>query len=123
MRAVSEAFARWAKDHQGKPCPSLANLGTLLDFDDARDGWGTPFGLTCDAQPSGHRIGILSAGPDRRFDSDDDVSSWKVKAVAGTLKGLRWSAVAETPGKPSKKIDKQQKSPTSNVTGMPTRRR
>ncbi len=120
MRAVAAAFTKWAKDNQGKACPSFASLGMLLDPDDARDGWGAPFRLSCGAQAANQRIAILSAGPDGRHGSGDDVASWKTRSVAAALKGARWGAAAESPSRPKKAEGPKQ---PSNTTDMPTARR
>jgi hypothetical protein len=56
---------------QGQPMPSdLAGLG--LSDDMLTDGWMHPMRLV-DANENSEDFGVLSAGPDGRFDTDDDI--------------------------------------------------
>lgn len=123
----ASAFTTWAKDHAGKPCPAIGDFGLALDPGDGRDGWGTAFHITCKDQPSSHRVGIISAGPDRKLGSSDDLASWKV--LASSLRGARWGASVESPPKASSSSPKKPssgkpaKQPAStNTVNMPTKR-
>lgn len=59
---------------RGRDCPGsvedLISSGRLEDTD-PNDPWGTPYRIQC----AGHNIIVTSAGADREFESEDDVST------------------------------------------------
>jgi hypothetical protein len=69
-----EAFPQWAQIHHEEACPkTIEDLSPIVARDRAIDPWGTPLELRCG---SGIRFAyVRSAGPDRRFDTTDDISS------------------------------------------------
>ena len=55
-------------------CPTLADLSRLKIIDPQRhvhDAWGTEFWIDCSVDLAG--IVVISAGPDRRFNTRDDL--------------------------------------------------
>jgi hypothetical protein len=59
-------FHAWHHAHQRATCPlTTAQLAPALRVDP----WGTPYRVTCLRR----HIAVTSAGPDRRFDTTDDV--------------------------------------------------
>ena len=75
-----EAFPQWASEHHEEPCPtSIDELSSFV----ARaplDPWGTTLELRCGR---GYRGAFVrSAGPDRTFDTADDISSHDAAAAA-----------------------------------------
>jgi hypothetical protein len=75
-----EAFASWAASHPDKACPDrLDELNAYMNTEDSKDPWGTPYKMLCGSTAPAaarHGIGVLSAGPDQKFDTDDDIRSW-----------------------------------------------
>jgi hypothetical protein len=85
---ISERFRVWSMDHPGETCPTsldelaaawrppkgMRNTGTA-------DRWGHPLRWWCgdDRPPEAPRWGlaVASAGPDGRFDTADDLVSWR----------------------------------------------
>lgn len=57
----------------GRPAPTrwvkMAEKGDLLDA------WKTPFAYYCPARKGGEDFEIVSAGPDKKMNTDDDISS------------------------------------------------
>jgi hypothetical protein len=78
-------FAAWRKSTPvDKACPP--SLGEIARFtgkdpvEDTKDPWGTPYRMRCGDSFSGLKAGEIavdSAGPDKAFDTTDDVVSWK----------------------------------------------
>ncbi len=88
MTAVVTQFAGWARDHEGAPCPQLADLG-----EPTTDPWGHPLAITCLDQPQNQMVGVISAGPDGVTGTTDDVGSWQLgRAVTEIVHGPRWIA-------------------------------
>jgi hypothetical protein len=52
---------------------------------DGIDGWGTPYTLVAD----GDSVGVVSAGPDREFDTDDDIVVKIRFATPAYMRGIR----------------------------------
>jgi hypothetical protein len=53
-------------------CPTPAKMQEARELDAAmslRDPWGTPYSLECQS----HEVIAISAGPDRAFDTEDDI--------------------------------------------------
>ena len=69
-----EAFPQWAIEHMDAHCPrSIDELSPVIARDNALDAWGTPIELRCGDPIRG--AFIRSAGPDRHFDTPDDITS------------------------------------------------
>jgi hypothetical protein len=71
-----ESYARWATDNPGKQCPdSGLELAVYSDDRELRDPWGTTLVVLCEETlPGGIRV--VSAGPDAKPDTSDDIRSW-----------------------------------------------
>jgi hypothetical protein len=73
-----EAYVQWTMV-TGLACPAhLAHLNQFMNNRDTRDPWGTEYLMRCGEhlgpnQSTGIVVG--SAGPDRRFGSEDDIGS------------------------------------------------
>jgi prepilin-type N-terminal cleavage/methylation domain-containing protein len=75
-----QAFTAWALAHPQAMCPDkLADLTEYGDGRDTRDAWGTPIKMICGAAlpPGAHPIALVSAGPDGKEGTDDDLTSWQ----------------------------------------------
>ncbi|MDQ3335391.1 MAG: hypothetical protein M4D80_09520 [Myxococcota bacterium] len=73
-RYAFEAFPVWAMDHQERACPaSLDDLSPFMQRPQTFDEWGTALELRCGAYYRGAYV--RSAGPDRRFNTVDDITS------------------------------------------------
>lgn len=76
LRAYAfDLFPRWVLEHPARACPR--HLLELNHFDPtlhAVDPWGTPYQFVCGAA-YGPGLTTRSAGPDRVFDTADDLSS------------------------------------------------
>ena len=93
MKTMLANFAAWGKAHPGAPCPEAPALGGEI-----RDPWGTPLVLTCTEQPTNQIAGVISAGPDGKLDTDDDVPSWQFDAeVTASVRGAHWPVATPAP--------------------------
>ncbi|MBK9036021.1 MAG: type II secretion system protein GspG [Myxococcales bacterium] len=72
-----EAYPQWAVRNVSADCPDLAELAEYVNRGTV-DPWGRPYVIRCGAaRPAGvEGIGVSSAGPDGKDDTDDDVRSW-----------------------------------------------
>jgi competence protein ComGC len=73
VRMVRSAAEMWTFDHPNK-CPTFAQLKADRQVSESTKGtdpWGTDFRIRCDT--SG--VTVTSAGPDKKFDTADDVTS------------------------------------------------
>ena len=64
--------AMWRDEHPGEDCPTPERLrrDKLLDVSSKlTDAWGGPYVILCEADETG----VLSYGPDRRPDTEDDL--------------------------------------------------
>jgi len=69
-----EAFPQWATAHHEDTCPrSIDELSPFVRRDHARDPWGTALELRCGNGMRGAYV--RSAGPDRTFETTDDITS------------------------------------------------
>jgi len=69
-----EAFPQWATAHHADTCPrSIDELSPFVRRDHARDPWGTELELRCGNGIRGAYV--RSAGPDRTFETTDDITS------------------------------------------------
>ena len=75
-QVAGEAYPRWAMNNPGKQCPDGGlELAGYSDDRELRDPWGTTLVVLCgDTLP--HGIRVVSAGPDAKLDTPDDVRSW-----------------------------------------------
>ena len=77
---ANEAFPAWSMAHPQAMCPErLADLADYANGRDANDAWGTPIKMMCGASlpPGAHHIALVSAGPDGKEGTDDDLRSWQ----------------------------------------------
>jgi len=75
-----QAFTAWAFAHPQAMCPDkLADLTEFADGRDASDAWGNPIKMMCGAAlpPGAHNIALVSAGPDGKEGTSDDLMSWQ----------------------------------------------
>lgn len=72
----TDVYAAWTR-HPGETCPeTLADLTGKPDADNF-DPWGTRYGIICGgAVTGGPRFGVMSAGPDGKGGTADDINSW-----------------------------------------------
>ncbi|MFT3700599.1 MAG: type II secretion system protein GspG [Kofleriaceae bacterium] len=75
-----EAFPEWSVAHADKACP--AKLDELFEYSKdktGKDPWGHDYKMFCGANlPAGAKgLAVMSAGPDGKDGTDDDISSWK----------------------------------------------
>ena len=78
MKYAYVGYPSWRASHLDRDCPaSLAELNEYINNNDSNDAWGQPLELHCDAVDrfSPIRMWIRSAGPDRRFNTDDDIDN------------------------------------------------
>jgi hypothetical protein len=68
-----EAFPQWALVHHEEACPQTIDELSPFVNDAARDSWGTALELRCGGGIRGAYV--RSAGPDRRFETGDDITS------------------------------------------------
>lgn len=68
-----EAFPQWAQIHHEEACPNTVDELSVFVDGDPRDPWGTELELRCGAGIRGAYV--RSAGPDRTFDTADDITS------------------------------------------------
>jgi general secretion pathway protein G len=75
-----EAYPSWSAAHPDKACPEkLADLNEYMNSEDSNDSWGKPLKMLCGANlPAGaHGIAMISAGPDNKEGTEDDLKSWE----------------------------------------------
>jgi serine/threonine protein kinase len=87
---VMQKFVDWSHAHKGGACPDLAAIGAA-----ATDPWGTALVLTCTDQPHNQIVGVISAGPDGKLGTEDDIGSWQLdRRVTDLVHGSPWVAHA-----------------------------
>jgi type II secretory pathway pseudopilin PulG len=72
-RALLEAATEWKREHGSAGCPTISLLKHEERYDKsapADDPWGERFRISCESGA----VRVRSAGSDRRFETDDDVS-------------------------------------------------
>lgn len=70
-KLAQEAYPMWSIKHVDKPCPdSLDELKEFVPSFTGEDPWGTPYRTKCE-----RGLSVDSAGPDKKFDTPDDVHS------------------------------------------------
>jgi len=72
------AFPAWQLDHPELACPeALKALAHYVRGKSFVDSWGSVLAMRCgDSAPSDEEFGALSAGPDQREETPDDIRSW-----------------------------------------------
>jgi hypothetical protein len=74
MRHLQEALVQYGADHTDQ-CPR--SMSVLVEYGyldrQVRDDWGTALAFTCTSPFSTDNPLVVSAGPDRRFDTPDDL--------------------------------------------------
>ena len=73
IKRVAVDLASWLRAHPGARCRDL-----VASSQPRLDPWGHAFRITCTEQPGDQIAGVISAGPDGRFDTPDDVTSWQL---------------------------------------------
>ena len=78
---ADEAFPQWSRSHPDKGCPDkIEDLTEYMNSNNKNDPWGTEWKLLCPPNlPAGVRTGIaiISAGPDKKEGTSDDIKSWE----------------------------------------------
>ncbi|HTL35573.1 MAG TPA: prepilin-type N-terminal cleavage/methylation domain-containing protein [Kofleriaceae bacterium] len=78
---ADEAFPQWSRSHPDKGCPDkIDDLTEYMNSNNKNDPWGTEWKLLCPPNlPAGVRTGIaiVSAGPDKKEGTSDDIKSWE----------------------------------------------
>jgi general secretion pathway protein G len=60
-------------------CPTLDDLLKNQALRDApKDPWGTVVVLRCPSEHQKDSVDVISAGPDRKLDTPDDINSWQI---------------------------------------------
>jgi prepilin-type N-terminal cleavage/methylation domain-containing protein len=75
-----QAFTAWAMAHPQAMCPDrLADLAEYASDRNPNDAWGHPLKMMCGAAlpPGAQHIALVSAGPDGKEDTSDDLTSWQ----------------------------------------------
>lgn len=75
-QVAGQSYARWSMNNPSKQCPDSAlELAVYSGDRELRDPWGTSLVILCeDTLPA--RIRVVSAGPDAKLDTSDDIRSW-----------------------------------------------
>lgn len=77
---ANQAFPAWSMAHPQAMCPErVADLAEFANGRDANDAWGNPIKLLCGTNlpPGARHIALVSAGPDGKEGTDDDLKSWQ----------------------------------------------
>jgi hypothetical protein len=104
----------WSHDHPGAPCPDAAALGA------PDDPWGHPLAITCTEQPGDQIAGAISAGPDGKPGTPDDLASWRLGVdVTDAVRGARWVVTAHRPAaaKPAAPARSRPTEPAASRSG------
>jgi serine/threonine-protein kinase len=109
MTTVLNGFAAWARNHAGAPCPKASALAAVV-----QDPWGNPIQITCTDQPANQIIGAISAGPDGKLGTPDDIGSWQLgRDVTDVVHGARW--VAAPPPAPARPARPSRPKPDDDI--------
>lgn len=80
LKEYDSAHTRWVADNEGDCPDKLEDLLKYTNKKDTKDPWGTPFIMKCgDDVPTDSHFGVISAGPDKKEGTDDDIHSWDSK--------------------------------------------
>ena len=71
LAAYVKAYPAWVIAHPDRVCPD--RLRELNDYLPMLDPWGMPYQFLCGAQHGVAGLKMRSAGPDRTFDTTDDL--------------------------------------------------
>jgi hypothetical protein len=75
-----EAYGQWLGQNPSKQCPAaLSELTPYLERPDLSDPWGNPYEMRCDPGAKHVSLLVLSAGPDGKLGTDDDLDSDHLK--------------------------------------------
>ena len=79
---ANNAYGMWQRDFPDAACPDkLDDLIKYANKHDIKDPWGTAYDMKCgEGLPEGTSFGVVSAGPDRKFNTPDDIRSWEAKS-------------------------------------------
>lgn len=76
-KIIEEAYGLWRAQHPDQECPeSLDDLKKVIKKgQEINDPWGSAYQIEC---PSTHDrdIDVISAGPDKKHGTDDDIANW-----------------------------------------------
>lgn len=75
-----EAYPSWSAAHPELACPTkLSELMSYAPALEMNDPWGNPYRMFCgkDLPPGAKGLAVVSAGEDGRFETPDDIASWK----------------------------------------------
>jgi general secretion pathway protein G len=77
-KLANEAYPQWVVQHRNRECPDIDQLVEMAGHKSADDPWGRPYKLFCPPSlPAGAKgIAIVSAGPDGKEGTGDDIKSW-----------------------------------------------
>jgi len=77
-KLANEAYPHWALANPSQQCPPDMKALTDELGNATADPWGTPYRMLCGANlPQGARhVAVLSLGPDRAENTEDDIKSW-----------------------------------------------
>ncbi len=78
MGRVDQARTSFMSDNPDQPCPALDDLavGKRYLTKPPRDPWGNAFKVLCPGE-HGNDFELQSAGPDKKFETEDDIKSWE----------------------------------------------
>jgi hypothetical protein len=72
---ANEGQARWAMNNPDRQCPtSIDELTVYIDNSEPLDPWGTRLEIMC--EPPVGTFGVVSAGADTKFRTNDDIHGW-----------------------------------------------
>jgi general secretion pathway protein G len=79
---ANNAYGMWQRDFPDAQCPEkLEDLVKYSNKKEVKDPWGTPYLMKCgEGLPEGTSFGLVSAGPDRKENTPDDIRSWESKS-------------------------------------------
>src|SRR5262245_16437125 len=80
LKEYEGAYTRWVADNDGDCPESLTALTKYTNKKDLKDVWGTDFVMMCgDQVQTESHFGVVSWGPDKKQNTDDDIHSWDSK--------------------------------------------
>lgn len=74
-----QAYTQWNVE-TGDQCPnSLDDIAKYISKKNAKDPYRTPMQMVCgpDAPEDAQGFGVISAGPDKKHGTEDDIKSWE----------------------------------------------
>jgi len=74
---AGKTYQMWTHDHDGS-CPErIEDLAKYEGKKELKDPWGSPYTMRCEGLPEDVPFGIVSAGPDKKEGTPDDINSWE----------------------------------------------